>query len=76
MNIQKVQDLSDAQKTIRLVRAKELLRSAESGELPNLVFFDKKPFVIQQFVNKQKDRDYLPKRSGENLPPELKRRPW
>ena len=28
---------------------------AESGEMRNLVFFDEKPFVIQQFVNKQNE---------------------
>ena len=67
MKKKKVQDLTEAQKKVRLVRAKELLRLAESGELPNLVFSDEKPFVIQQFVNKQNDRVYLPKRSGENF---------
>ena len=64
MKIQKVQDLSEAQKN---VRHKELLRLAESGELPNLVFSDEKPFVIQKFVNKQNECVYLPKRSAENL---------
>lgn len=48
-------------------RAKELLRLHESGQLPNLVFSDEKPFQIEQFVNKQNDRVYLPKRSAENL---------
>jgi len=52
---------------VRLERAKELLRLAENGELPNLVFSDEKPFVIQQFLNKQNDRVYLPERSAENL---------
>ena len=61
--IQIVQDLTEAPKKVRLVRAKELLRLAKSGELPNLVFSDEKPFVIQQFVNKQNGRVYLPKRS-------------
>uniref|UniRef100_A0A182ND85 Uncharacterized protein n=1 Tax=Anopheles dirus TaxID=7168 RepID=A0A182ND85_9DIPT len=51
----------------RLTRAKELLRLAESDELPSLVFSDEKPFVIQQFVNKLNDRVYLPERSAENL---------
>ena len=40
---------------------------AENVELPNLVFCDEKPFVIQQFVNKQNDRVYLPKWSAVNL---------
>ena len=44
-----------------------MLRFSESGELPKLVFSDEKLFVIQQFVNKQNDRVYLPKRSAENL---------
>ena len=67
LKIQKVQDLTEAPKKVRLVRAKELLRLAESGELPNLVFSDEKPFGIQQFVNKQNDSVYLPKRLAENL---------
>ena len=54
-------------KKVRLERAKELLRLHESGQLPNLVFSDEKPFQIEQFVNKQNDRVYLPKRSAENL---------
>ena len=33
---------------VRLLRAKELLRMAENGELPNLGFCDEQPFVIQQ----------------------------
>lgn len=67
LKFQKVQDLTDAQKKARLEKAKELLRLAESGELPNLVFSDEKPFVVSQYVNKQNDRVYLPKRSAENL---------
>ena len=35
------------QKKVRFVRAKELLRLTESGELSNLVFSGEKPFVIQ-----------------------------
>lgn len=67
LKFQKAQDLNDKQKKVRLERAKELLRLAESGRLPNLVFSDEKPFVIEQFVNKQNDRVYLPERSAENL---------
>lgn len=67
LKFQKVQELTDAQKKVRLERAKELLRLHESGQLPNLVFSDEKPFQIEQFVNKQNDRVYLPKRSAENL---------
>ena len=47
-----MQYLTEEKKKVRLLRA-SLLRLAEIGELPNLVFFDEKPFVIQQFVNKQ-----------------------
>lgn len=61
-----MQDLTAAQKKAWLERAKELLRLAESGQLPNSVFSDEKPFVVQQFVNKQNDRIYLPKRLPEN----------
>lgn len=67
LKFQKVQELTDAQKKVRLERAKELLRLHGSGQLPNLVFSDEKPFQIEQFVNKQNDRVYLPKRSAENL---------
>lgn len=67
LKFQKVQELTPQQKENRLKRAKELLRLAASGELPNLVFSDEKTFVVQQFVNKQNDRVYLPKRSAENV---------
>ena len=66
LKIQKVQNLTEAQKEVRLVRVKELLRFAQSGELPNLVSSDEKPYVIQQFVNKQNDR-VDKKRSAENM---------
>ena len=52
--IQKMQNLTEAQKKVRLVRAKGLLRLADSRELPNLVVSNEKPFV-------------MPKRSAENL---------
>ena len=54
-------------KKVRLERAKELFRLHEDGLLPNLVFFDEKPFHIEQFVNKQSERVFLPKKSTENL---------
>ena len=63
----KGQDLTPAKKKVRLERAKELLRLAESGSLPNLVFSDEAPFPIEQYVNPQNDRIYLPERSAENL---------
>ena len=64
---QKVQKLTDGQKKVRLERAKDLLCLHESGQLLNLVFSDKKPFQIEQFVKKQNDRVYLPKRSAKNF---------
>ena len=67
LKIQKLQNLTEAQKKVKNIRAKELFRLDESAELQNLVFSDKKPFVIQQFVNQQNYRIYLPKRSAENL---------
>ena len=67
LKFQKAHDLTPQQKKVRVERAKKLLRRAESGELPNLVFSDEAPFTIEQFVNKQNDRIYLPKRSFENL---------
>ena len=54
-------------KKVGLERAKELLRLHASGQLRNLVFSNEEPFQIEQFVNKQNDRFYLPKRSAENL---------
>ena len=38
-----------------------------------MVFTDEKSFQIEQFVHKQNDQVYLPKRSVENLHQELKR---
>ena len=52
LKFQKVQELTDRQKKVRLERTKELLRLYESGQLPNLGFSDGKPFQIEQFVNK------------------------
>ena len=45
----------------------DLIRLHESAQLPNLVFSDEMPFQTEQFVSKQNDRVYLPKRSAENL---------
>ena len=67
LKFQKAHNLTPQQKKVRVERAKKLLRRAESGELPNLVFSDEAPFTIEQFVNKQNDRVYLPERSFENL---------
>ena len=62
-----MQELADEWKKVRLERAKELFRLLDSGQLPNLVFTDDKPFQIKQFLHKQNDQVYLPKRLAENL---------
>ena len=67
LKFQEVQEHSDVQIKVRPERVKELLRLHESGQLPNLVFSNEKPFQIEQFVNNEIDRVYLPKRSAENL---------
>lgn len=61
--IQKVQDLSMRQKQERVKRAKALLQRAAEGRLENIVFTDEKLFTVEQFVNKQNDRVWLPERS-------------
>lgn len=65
--IQKVQDLTPAQKKLRLDRARALKALAASGDLPNIVFSDEKIFTIQQVVNKQNDRVWLKGKSTNNL---------
>lgn len=62
--IQKVQDLTAAQKKVRLERAKALKARHARSELNNLVFSDEKIFTVQQIVNKQNDRVYLKDRSS------------
>ena len=49
LKLQKVQELIDGQKNVRLKRDKKLLRLHESMQLPNLVFTDVKPFQTEQF---------------------------
>ncbi|CAD7090910.1 unnamed protein product [Hermetia illucens] len=78
LKFQIAHDLTPQKKKVRVERAKELLRRAESGVLP-IFFSDEAPFTIEQFVNKQNDRAYLPERSFENLhlrPPESKQHRW
>ncbi|XP_033220925.1 uncharacterized protein LOC117175325 [Belonocnema kinseyi] len=65
--IQKVHDLTPKQQQVRLERAKELLRFAESGQFPNIMFSVEKIFPIKQLVNSQNDSVYLTDRSYENL---------
>lgn len=67
LKFQKVHDLTPGQKKVRVERAKELIRLHASGQLPNIVFSDEAPFVIEQHVNKQNDRVYLPERSYDNF---------
>lgn len=65
--IQKVQDLTLAQKAVRLARAKVLKHLHVGGELENLVFSDENFFTVQQYVNKQNDRVWLECKSKDNL---------
>ena len=67
LKFQKVQKLTDGQKKVRLKRAKKIFRLLESGQLPNFIFSDEKPFQIEQFVSKHNERVYSPKKSAENL---------
>lgn len=64
---QKAHDLTPKQQQVKLERAKELLRLAESGQIPNIVFSDEIFFPIEQSVNSQNDRVYLTDRSYENM---------
>lgn len=67
LKIQKVQELTPAQKKTRLERCKALKGLLVNGALPNIVFSDEKIFTVQQYVNKQNDRVWLPGRSNDNL---------
>ncbi|XP_033221244.1 uncharacterized protein LOC117175647 [Belonocnema kinseyi] len=69
--IQKAHDLTPKQQQVRLERAKELLRLAESSQFPNIVFSDEKISPIVQFANSQNDRVYLSDHSYENLSHQL-----
>ncbi|XP_045457192.1 transferrin-like [Melitaea cinxia] len=60
--LQKVQDLTLAQKATRLERAKNKHLHV-GGMLENLVLSDEKNFTVQQYVNKQNDRVWLKFRS-------------
>lgn len=65
--LQKVQDLTLAQKATRLKRAKNLKHLHVGGMLENLVFSDENFFTVQQYVNKQNDRVWLKCKSNDNL---------
>lgn len=53
---------------VKLATVKELLRLAEGSELQNLFFWEEKPFLIQQHMNKLSgDRVYLKERLFKNL---------
>ena len=65
--IQKVQELTDAQKKVRLDKAKQLKAMAARSELEDVVFTGEKVFTVPQFVNKQNDRVWLSDRSSINL---------
>ena len=62
-----MQELIDGQRKFRLKRAEELFRLHDSGQLWNVVFSDENPLHIGQFVKKQIDRVYWPKRLAENI---------
>lgn len=57
--IQKIHQLTDAQKKVRAERVKRLLARHAKHEIPNIVFSDEKIFTVEQVVNKQNDRIYL-----------------
>ncbi|EYC41234.1 hypothetical protein Y032_0576g216 [Ancylostoma ceylanicum] len=59
LKLQKVQELSSAQKRNRLTRSRLLLRRAPNGELESMVFSDEKIFTVEQVWNKQNDRLWL-----------------
>ena len=61
LKISKVQDLTDAPKN------RESYEPNSCFAWLKVVFSNEKPFVIQQFVNKQNDCVYLPKSSADNL---------
>lgn len=64
---QKVHEITDEQKKVRVQKAKELIRLHASGQLPNIVFSDESIFKIEQSFNSQNDRVYLKGKSNENL---------
>lgn len=64
--IQKVHGLTENQKKVRLERVKSLKKRTAHSELPNVVFSDEKIFTIEQSVNKQNDRVWLPNKQGKN----------
>lgn len=65
--IQKVHQLTNEQKKLRVKKAKELKRRAASGHLENIVFSDEKVFTVQQVLNKQNDRVWLVERSFKDF---------
>ncbi|KIH64441.1 hypothetical protein ANCDUO_05252 [Ancylostoma duodenale] len=62
--LQKVQELSSAQKGNRLTRSRALLKRAASGELENMAFSNEKIFTVEQVLNRQYDRLWLKERSS------------
>lgn len=62
----KSQELTTLQRSKRFERSKVLIRMGRRGELPNLVFSDEKTFCIEQFVNKQNDRNWLSGRASDH----------
>lgn len=64
--VQKVHALSEKQKQVRLERCKLLRERHARSELSNIVFSDEKIFTVEQIINKQNDRLWLPDRQGDN----------
>lgn len=61
--LQNAHDLTAKKQQVRLKRAKELLRFAETGQFPNFVSH----FLNEQFANSQNDKVYLTELSHENF---------
>lgn len=55
----KLHHLTEAQKEVRLVKAKELKRQHEAGELPNIIFSDEKVFTVEVHTNTQNESTSL-----------------
>lgn len=64
---QKALELTEKQKHVRLQRAEELLRLAESDQFPNIVFSGVKNFPIDQSGNSQNNHIYLTEYQYKNL---------
>ena len=64
--IQKVQELGDAQKKVRLERCKMLKGRCVGSWYERIIFTDEKIFTVEQVINKQNDRLWAQARSSSN----------